>query len=43
VDYALPTKGLELWLGRLAGTWYASWCVRSTLAGALRRFGSAPA
>lgn len=41
IDYALPRNGIGFWLGRIAGGWYARWCVRSTTAAAVRRFGQA--
>ena len=28
IDYALPESGLERWLGRMLGAWYARWCTR---------------
>jgi len=28
LDYALPDSGLERWLGRVMGAWYARWCTR---------------
>lgn len=39
IDYAFPPNGMGLWAGRLAGGWYARWCVRSIAVGALKRFG----
>jgi hypothetical protein len=39
IDYATPQRGIGRWLGRAAGAPYARWCVRSTIRGALRRFG----
>ena len=28
IDYALPASGLQRWLGRTLGPWYARWCTR---------------
>ena len=39
IDYATPQHGFGRWLGQVAGAPYARWCVRSTLTGALQRFG----
>jgi len=39
IDYAFPPKGDGLWAGRIAGGWYARWCVRSIAVGAVKRFG----
>ena len=36
IDYALPTRGLSRWLGKLLGAWYARWCTRRMVADAQR-------
>ena len=38
IEYALPTRGVGRWLGRLFSGWYARWCTRSMVADAQRRF-----
>lgn len=39
IDYAIAEHGLGHWLGRLAGGFYARWCVRSMLRQAGHKFG----
>ncbi len=43
IDYALPSRGLARWLGRMAGAAYARWCVTSMIEDAVRSFGSGDA
>ena len=43
IDYALPSRGVTRWLGRLAGAAYARWCVTSMIEDAVRSFGSGDA
>ena len=38
IDYALPDKGIERWLGRLFGRFYAAWCTRQMVSDAVRHF-----
>ena len=41
IDYALPERGAARWLGWIAGSSYARWCVTSMIAEAERMFGRA--
>ena len=38
IHYALPDSGLERWLGRLLGAWYARWCTRRMAGDAVAHF-----
>lgn len=38
IDYSLPIKSPESWLGHLLGALYARWCTRQMLMGAVRHF-----
>ncbi len=40
IDYSLPTKVPESWLGRLLGSVYARWCTKQMADGATRHFDS---
>ena len=42
IDYALPFSGIERWLGRVAGSAYARWCVNRMIADAVERFATVP-
>ncbi len=42
IDYALPDSGVERWLGRILGPWYARWCTRRMAHDAVAHFRSAP-
>jgi hypothetical protein len=39
IDYELPSKGAERWLGRLLGARYARWCIERMLGDAASKFG----
>jgi hypothetical protein len=39
IDYALPEKRAERWLGRLFGQFYARWCTRRMVDDAVIHFG----
>ena len=38
IDYALPSRGVAHWLGRLLGGSYARWCTRRMVADAARHY-----
>jgi hypothetical protein len=40
LDYELPAHGIERWLGRALGGYYARWCARRMLVDAVKRFAS---
>ena len=40
IDYSLPTKAPESWLGRLLGGVYARWCTKRMVDDAVRHFKS---
>jgi hypothetical protein len=41
IDYAVAEHGVAHWLGRVAGGFYARWCVRSMIRQAAGKFGRA--
>lgn len=40
IDYALPSRWPQRWLGRVFGSYYAHWCTQSMVNDAVRRFAS---
>ena len=40
IDYGLPTRWPDRWLGRAFGGYYAHWCTRSMVNDAVREFAS---
>ena len=40
IDYALPSRWPERWLGRVFGGYYAHWCTQSMVKDAVRQFAS---
>jgi hypothetical protein len=38
IDYALPDAGLQSWLARMLGPWYARWCTRRMAKDAMAHF-----
>ena len=40
IDYALPSRWPERWLGRVFGGYYAHWCTQSMVNDAVRQFAS---